>query len=179
MTGRLAYLLRFVAVTFGSFLLGKTLFVLYNHKLSGTMSLGDFLGVLFHGASLDLAVVGYLISLPLLVVLVSYAFTSFPARRVLLAYHLLISAILALVFVGDTALYPFWGFKLDGTVFLYLDSPKNAFASVPLGFTLLGGSSHSSGPLGSLPSYRRARLRDGSGAAVLYSELWGYSLSCL
>ena len=47
MTGRLAYLLRFVAVTFGSFLLGKTLFILYNHKLSGTMSLGDFLGVLF------------------------------------------------------------------------------------------------------------------------------------
>ena len=139
MTGRLAYLLRFVAVTFGSFLLGKTLFILYNHKLSGTMSLGDFLGVLFHGASLDLAVVGYLIALPLLVVLVSYAFTSFPARRVLLAYHLILSAVLALVFVGDTALYPFWGFKLDGTVFLYLDSPKNAFASVPLGFTLLGG----------------------------------------
>ena len=137
--GRLGYLLRFVAVIFGSFLLGKGLFVLYNHKLSGTMSLGDFLGVLFHGASLDLAVVGYLIALPLLVVLVSYAFTSFPARRVLLAYHLLISAVLALVFVGDTALYPFWGFKLDGTVFLYLDSPKNAFASVPLGFTLLGG----------------------------------------
>jgi len=139
MTGRLAYLLRFVAVTFGSFLLGKTLFILYNHKLSGTMSLGDFLGVLFHGASLDLAVVGYLIALPLLVALVSYAFTSFPARRVLLAYHLIVSAVLALVFVGDTALYPFWGFKLDGTVFLYLDSPKNAFASVPLGFTLLGG----------------------------------------
>ena len=137
--GRLGYLLRFVAVIFGSFLLGKGLFVLYNHKLSGTMSLGDFLGVLFHGASLDLAVVGYLIALPLLVVLVSYAFTSFPARRVLLAYHLILSAVLALVFVGDTALYPFWGFKLDGTVFLYLDSPKNAFASVPLGFTLLGG----------------------------------------
>lgn len=32
---------------------------------------------------------------------------------------------------------PFWNFKLDASVFLYLDSPKNAMASVSTGFIIL------------------------------------------
>lgn len=35
------------------------------------------------------------------------------------------------------ALYTFWGFKLDVSVFLYIDSPKEALASVSVGFILL------------------------------------------
>lgn len=35
------------------------------------------------------------------------------------------------------ALYTFWGFKLDASVFLYIDSPKEALASVSVGFILL------------------------------------------
>ncbi len=35
------------------------------------------------------------------------------------------------------ALYTSWGFKLDASVFLYIDSPKEALASVPVGFILL------------------------------------------
>ena len=38
----------------------------------------------------------------------------------------------------DMALYTFWGFKLDASVFLYIDSPKEALASVSVGFILLG-----------------------------------------
>ena len=35
------------------------------------------------------------------------------------------------------SLNPFWNFKLDASIFLYLDSPKNAMASVSIGFILL------------------------------------------
>ena len=138
MKDRLAYLGRFVALIMGSFLLQKTIFILYNYQLIGSMSCSDYLAVLWHGLSLDFAVVGYLIALPLMLVLVSYAFRSFPARGVFLVYHALIAVVLSLVFIGDTGLYPFWGFKLDATIFQYLDSPQNAFASVSLLFLCIG-----------------------------------------
>jgi len=138
MKDRLAYLGRFVALIMGSFLLQKTIFILYNYQLIGSMSCSDYLAVLWHGLSLDFAVVGYLIALPLVLVLVSYAFRTFPARRVFLVYHALIAVVLSLVFIGDTGLYPFWGFKLDATIFQYLDSPQNAFASVSLLFLCIG-----------------------------------------
>lgn len=50
---------------------------------------------------------------------------------------MLISFLVMLIFIVDMALYPFWGFKLDASIFLYMDSPKNALASVSTGFIIL------------------------------------------
>ena len=44
--------------------------------------------------------------------------------------------LIAMIFSIDLALYEFWGFRLDATLFFYLKSPKDAFASVPLGLFL-------------------------------------------
>jgi FeS assembly ATPase SufC len=49
----------------------------------------------------------------------------------------LAAALISIIFVVDMALYTFWGFKLDASVFLYIDSPKEALASVSVGFILL------------------------------------------
>ena len=46
----------------------------------------------------------------------------------------IISTVLALVWVADACLYGFWGIKLDGTVFNYLDSPQGALSSVSAGY---------------------------------------------
>ena len=43
---------------------------------------------------------------------------------------------MALIFVGDTCLYGFWGIKLDGTVWTYLDNPTGALSSVSKGYAL-------------------------------------------
>lgn len=40
------------------------------------------------------------------------------------------------VFVGDTCLYGFWGIKLDGTVWTYLDNPTGALSSVSKSYAL-------------------------------------------
>ena len=46
--------------------------------------------------------------------------------------------LLSLLYLWQTwVFYPFWGFKLDASVFLYIDSPKEALASVSIGFILL------------------------------------------
>ena len=93
--------------------------------------------VMVHGASLDAATAGYLTAFPFLLVLISIWFRKFPLKKILYGYYILAAALISIIFVVDMALYTFWGFKLDASVFLYIDSPKEALASVSVGFILL------------------------------------------
>ena len=93
--------------------------------------------VMIHGASLDAATAGYLTAFPFLLVLISIWFRKFPLKKILYGYYILAAALISIIFVVDMALYTFWGFKLDASVFLYIDSPKEALASVSVGFILL------------------------------------------
>lgn len=137
MKKRLAYLGYIFAAILGYFLLQKPIFMLYNGALEKGVPFMDYLKVLYHGFTLDAATTGYLTALPWLIILVSIWFRHFPLRKILVGYYALIALATTLVFIGDMALYPFWGFKLDASIFLYLDSPKNAMASVSVGFILI------------------------------------------
>ena len=135
MKQRILYLLRLFLAYIGIFAIQKPLFMLYN--ATEGLSLGDYLSVIGHGLSLDATTAGYLTALPLLLLLVSAWTGKMALRRWMRPYLILTSAIVSIVFVVDMALYTFWGFKLDATVFNYLDSPSEAFASVSVGFILL------------------------------------------
>lgn len=137
MKKRFAYLLLAFVTLWGFFALQKPFFMLYNGAASRGVSVLDSLRVMWHGLSLDAATTGYFIALPWLVVLASIWFKRFPLRKILVTYYALVSLAIVLAFVADMCLYPFWHFKLDASVFLYLDSPKNAAASVSTGFLLL------------------------------------------
>lgn len=137
MKKRLTYLGCFFASILGYFLLQKPVFMLYNGACEKGTAFTDYLRVLFHGFTLDAATTGYLTAIPWLVILCSIWFRRFPLKKILIGYYVLISLATTLIFIGDMALYPFWGFKLDASIFLYLDSPKNAMASVSLGFILI------------------------------------------
>jgi len=136
MRSRLLYLLRFALVVLLSFLVLKGCFLLLV-PAEGALSMGDIFAVLYHGLSLDFSVLGYLLVIPLLTTAVSCFFRAFPARRALRPYHILTAALISIVGITDVRLYPFWGFKLDASIFLYLDRPGEAFASVSLPFILL------------------------------------------
>jgi phosphoglycerol transferase MdoB-like AlkP superfamily enzyme len=99
--------------------------------------INDFVQVMWHGISLDATTAGYLTALPLLMILVSIWVKRFSLKKLLLPYYILVAILLAIVFVVDMGLYPFWGFKLDASIFLYLDSPEEAMASVSTGFIAL------------------------------------------
>lgn len=137
MKKRLAYLGYIFAAILGYYLLQKPIFMLYNGALEKGVPFMDYLKVLYHGFTLDAATTGYLTALPWLIILVSIWFSRFPLRKILVGYYALIALATTLVFISDMALYPFWGFKLDASIFLYLDSPKNAMASVSVGFILI------------------------------------------
>ena len=111
--------------------------MVYNDVIGKGLDWTDCLQVMFHAGSLDATTAGYLTALPFLLVLISIWVKKFPLRKILLPYYIIASLLVAVVFVVDMGLYPFWGFKLDASIFLYLDSPKEAMASVSLGFILL------------------------------------------
>ena len=54
-------------------------------------------------------------------------------KKVLKGNFLIMGILVSAIFSVDVALYSFWGFRLDATLFFYLQSPADAMASVPLG----------------------------------------------
>lgn len=137
MRKRIIYISLYFLTVLLIFIMQKPLFMLYNGAVDKAYGWADYGQVMFHGASLDATTAGYLTALPFLLVMVSVWLKKFPLRKILTPYYLLVAALLSIVFVVDMALYPFWGFKLDASIFLYLDSPKEALASVSVGFILL------------------------------------------
>lgn len=133
-------MIRLFCVTMVIFIVQKPLFMLYNMSVDESVTVGDYLDVVWHGIPLDMTMTGYTLVMPWLLLTLSY-FTgrNFQSwiRKGLAAYYVIISLLLALIFVADTVMYAFWHFKLDDTVFMYLDNPKGAFASVSTVFMLL------------------------------------------
>lgn len=117
MKKRIAYLIAFFAMVLGCFLIQKPLFMLYNDAVEKGVSPADFGRVILHGFTLDATTAGYLTVIPWLVVLISIWFRQFPLRKILTGYYVLISFLVMLIFIVDMALYPFWGFKLDASIF--------------------------------------------------------------
>ena len=138
MKKRIAYISLYFFTVLLIFILQKPLFMLYNGSIEKGFGFADYMQVMIHGASLDAATAGYLTAFPFLLVLISIWFRKFPLKKILYGYYILAAALISIIFVVDMALYTFWGFKLDASVFLYIDSPKEALASVSVGFILLG-----------------------------------------
>ena len=137
MKKRIAYISLYFFTVLLIFILQKPLFMLYNGSIEKGFGFADYMQVMIHGASLDAATAGYLTAFPFLLVLISIWFRKFPLKNILYGYYILAAALISIIFVVDMALYTFWGFKLDASVFLYIDSPKEALASVSVGFILL------------------------------------------
>ena len=111
----------------------KPVFMLYNHALANSCSLTDYLQVIAHGALLDMTVSGYLAIIPWLLALVSIWLPGTFYRKALTGYFCVMAILVAAIFAVDVALYGYWKFRLDSTLFFYLQSPANAMASVPVG----------------------------------------------
>ncbi len=128
--GRLSILVWHYVMLILLFMLEKPLFMLYAGGLTGGYGMTEWLQVVWHGVGIDISVASYLTLFPLVAAIVSVLWQKFPVKTVIRVYDALISVLLSLIFIGDAVLYPFWGFKLDASVLLYLQTPKEAVASV-------------------------------------------------
>ena len=94
-------------------------------------SFGEIFRVWWHGLPLDLATAGYL-SAPVWLLCFWYSHD----KKWDKIYSGVLAVVLSLIFVSDTCLYSFWGFKLDSTIFTYLDKPEGALNSVSVGYVI-------------------------------------------
>ena len=113
------------------FLIAKPCFMLsQSPAMRKGCTLADLPAVWWHGLPLDLATAGYLTA-PLWLMLGISIWVRIP--RIKLIYNLyavIVSIVLAVVWVADACLYSFWGIKLDGTVWNYVGNPQGALDSV-------------------------------------------------
>ena len=111
------------------FIIAKVVFMWANSE-DHTFTSGDVLDVVRHGLSLDLSTGLYIVIVPFLATMVSVWWNNHWLIHIQAIYFGIIAFAMALAFVADTSLYPFWGFKLDATCLQYLSAPSEATASV-------------------------------------------------
>lgn len=130
-------LLRIYGVMVLLFLVAKPCFIMAQPlEVRGDWAFSDLMDIWLHGLPLDLATAGY-VAAPLWLLLGVSLWVRVPhLKAVYKVYMALVSALLALIWVSDACLYTFWGIKLDGTVWNYLDQPGGALSSVSAGYAL-------------------------------------------
>lgn len=122
----LAYWLFWVVV----FEVARGLFLLYHARLTAALPLADVWRTLAYGARLDVSLAAYF-SIPAAVGL-ALARQLPPGRlvaRLLAGYTYALLALVLLVIVVDMELYGHWGFRIDTTLFQYLNTPREMAAS--------------------------------------------------
>lgn len=122
------------------FAVEKPLFMaIYHAQLPVGASLSCWWQVIVHGLTLDLSMAGYLTIVPALLIIAS-VFTHHKVLHFLAnAYLLLAAIVVATTFLLNLVLYGYWGFPLDSTpLFYFFSSPKDALASVSIGFSIGG-----------------------------------------
>jgi len=137
---RVKPLFSYYMVLVALFIAEKPLFMLYQ-SLVGVNNgylLRDVMEVVWHGLPIDLSVAGYLTIIPLLAFIADTWIGRDVLKKLLYIYIAIVSLLLALIFIGDVIVYPYWGTKLDSSVFFYLRSPKDAIASVSVWTVIIG-----------------------------------------
>lgn len=97
------------------FIIEKPIFILVYSSLYPGIGIGDVFSVIWHGLLIDASVSGYLTVIPALLILVMLLVRSRVTDIIARIYFIIVSLLLAAIFVGDTVLYGYWGFKLDAT----------------------------------------------------------------
>ncbi len=112
------------------FAIMKLFFMLYHWNISKDFEPIQWLKVIYHGKILDFSMAGYLTVIPGLLLIASSWIKPILIKKALIVYHAIMLFIAILIYTVDLELYSYWGFHLDNTVFFYLETPKDAAASM-------------------------------------------------
>ncbi|MBO5699485.1 MAG: sulfatase-like hydrolase/transferase [Bacteroidaceae bacterium] len=135
MKTRILFLLKFFLTALFVGIMGKVVFLLYN-GWGRDLSFTDVFNVFWNGLPLDVSFSGYLTAVLWIILLAAYWIGV--NRWIFYFYFCFVSLLQAIVYIVDTGLFEFWNFKLDATIFNYLDSPGEVLASVSTLYSILG-----------------------------------------
>lgn len=139
MKQRLILLLKTFGLLILFFVLMKPAFMLYHRGLYAGVGLTDYFRVVWHGLPMDASVAGYFTVLPALLLTLSvWERARLWADRVRRGWTVVMAVLLSMIYIVDLVLYGFWKFRLDTTpIFYFTSSPKDAFASVSVGYAVV------------------------------------------
>jgi len=126
-------IIRYVSLWLGLLLVmtfGRILFFVVEpaYTWSDIAMLGS---AMWHGVAGDLSMSAYLMSVPSLWLIASVWVDRRWMERIMTVYLGIVAGIVAVTYVLDAVLYPYWGFRLDTTPFFYFfTSPGSAMASL-------------------------------------------------
>ena len=135
MKTQILVIIRMLLLWLLTFAVGKVVFMCCCHG-SEVLTVSDFFRVWWHGLPMDLSTSAYLLSVLWLALLVNVFWRARGLRLLMMAFNMVCAVAVVTCIVTDIALYPFWGFKLDATIFNYIDSPSDALASVSVWFVV-------------------------------------------
>ena len=113
--------------------------MLYHRDLYAGVGLTDYLRVVWHSLPMDASVAGYFTALPALLLTLSvWECARLWADRFRRGWTVVMAVLLSIIYIVDLVLYGFWKFRLDTTpIFYFTSSPKDAFASVSVGYAVV------------------------------------------
>lgn len=138
MRRRISFIAAVFAATAALMALQKPLFLAFYRAEASQASWHELWLVVWNGLRLDLTMAGY-ITAPVLLAVIASLWVDLPDRvwrRIAGAWLVAAAVVTSAVFAVDLALYGYWGFRIDGSVMIYLADPKNAMASVEAGEAL-------------------------------------------
>lgn len=140
MKNRLTFLTSYLGIWFIFFLGFKAIFLLYHYEHAKALSPQLLAGVFFNGMRMDLSFSAYVSAIPFLLISLSTVVGIGYIRPIIKWYTIGVSIIIGLLCVTDLELFNAWGFRLDATPLIYMDTPNEMLASAgasPIGLLLL------------------------------------------
>lgn len=132
MIKRIVLLLKYFIFWLIYFLTIKTLFIAFNYSNAQQLTFGNISGIFYHGLKLDISTCSYLLVLPALLILPTIFFNLKYLSTILKIYTYAFLILFSFLVVADLELYHYWGFRLDTTPLLYINTPKSMIASVSI-----------------------------------------------
>lgn len=129
------FLLKTFLWTMLVFIIAKVVFMLVCHE-GHIFTMADLWQVILHGLTLDISTALYILAVPFLLTMMSVWYKPRWMGITVKVFFGIVAFALALAFIADTSLYPFWGFKLDASCLQYLETPTEAAASVSTGYLI-------------------------------------------
>lgn len=126
--------IQFLFIYFGFwvvyFLCARVVFLAYHIDETKLLTLETLAGIFWNGIRMDMSMAGYLSIIPFLWV----SFSNFIKKSVfetsLFSYTLILVFVITFLIVVDLEVYNVWDYRLDATPLRYLNTPREAWASV-------------------------------------------------
>ena len=108
----------------------RLLLLVFYPELASQIGFGDKLLIFYHGLSLDLSLVGYIMIIPTLALLVFSGIKSSVLPEFLRIYTIVILIMLVPLSVTNLILYEYWNIPVDKSIFDYLNTPGDMASSI-------------------------------------------------